>query len=68
VRAARDWVRGMGCSRDADEVYRLFAGMLEIIGADEALGIAKADTVVRNRYADPHAVITITLRPDLAEA
>jgi hypothetical protein len=54
----------VGCFRDADEVYRILGGMLEIVGADEDLAIGRADTVVRNRYSDPDAVITMTLRPD----
>jgi len=50
--------------RDADEVYRVLGGMLEILGEDEELAIGRADTVIENRYSDPDAVITITLRPE----
>ena len=55
----------MSYFRDADEVYRVLGGMLEMVGDDEELGIGKADTVIENRYSDPEAVITITLRPDV---
>ena len=55
----------MSYFRDADEVYRVLGGMLEIVGDDEELGIGKADTVIENRYSDPDAVITITLRPEM---
>ena len=54
----------MGYFRDADEVYRVLGGMLEILGEDEELAIGRADTVIENRYSDPDAVITITLRPE----
>ena len=37
--------------------------MLEIVGDDEDLGIQQANTIVRNEYSDPDAVITIRLRP-----
>jgi hypothetical protein len=50
---------------DADEVYRVLGGMLEMVGEDEDLGIGKADTVIENRYSDPDAVITVTLRPEV---
>ena len=54
----------MSYFRDADEVYRVLGGMLEILGEDEELAIGRADTVIENRYSDPDAVITITLRPE----
>jgi len=48
---------------DAGDVYGTLGRMLEILGEDEDLGIERADTVVRNQYSDPDAVITIRLRP-----
>ncbi|MFN8113818.1 MAG: hypothetical protein U0R51_11560 [Solirubrobacterales bacterium] len=54
----------MSYFRDADEVYRVLGGILETLGADEELSIGRADTVVENRYSDPDAVITMTLRPE----
>ena len=56
----------MSYFRDADEVYRVLGGMLEILGEDEDLAIGRADTVIENRYSDPDAVITVTLRPEEA--
>ena len=56
----------MSYFRDADEVYRVLGGVLEILGEDEDLAIGRADTVIENRYSDPDAVITVTLRPEEA--
>ena len=62
--AVRGGVQKPAYFRDADEVYRVLGGMLEAVGEDEELGIGRADTVIENRYSDPDAVITITLRPE----
>ena len=48
---------------DAGDVYGTLGRMLEIVGDDEDLGIQQANTIVRNEYSDPDAVITIRLRP-----
>lgn len=48
---------------DAGDVYGTLGSMLETLGEDEDLGIQRADTIVRNEYSDPDAVITIRLRP-----
>ena len=55
----------MSYFRDADEVYGMLGGMLEIVGEDEELG----DRPGRHRdprtaTRDPDSVITITLRPE----
>jgi hypothetical protein len=48
---------------NAGDVYRTLGRMLEVLAGDEDLGIERADTVVRNEYSDPDAVITVRLRP-----
>ncbi len=53
----------MSYFEDAGDVYGTLGRMLEIVGDDEDLGIQRADTIVRNEYSDPDAVITIRLRP-----
>jgi hypothetical protein len=48
---------------DAGDVYGTLGRILEIVADDEDLGIQQANTIVRNEYSDPDAVITIRLRP-----
>ncbi len=53
----------MAYFEDAHEVYETLGRVLEILGEDVDLGMQQADTVVRNQYSDPSAVITISLHP-----